>query len=76
MMYTRSQNYTYMLVGKHGIHAFEVVVVVLLFFLLLFDVFVPTSVNPLLILDKPFVQIYLNVSLVSLHLMVIPSRPT
>ena len=43
MMYTRSQNYTNMVVGKHGIQTFVVVVVVLLLLLLPFDIFVPTS---------------------------------
>ena len=48
--YTRSQNYTNMMVGKHGIQTFKVMVVVLLFFLLLFIyLLVPTSVQPLLI---------------------------
>ena len=57
MMYTRSQYYQNLVVGRHGIHTFEIVVVVLLF-----DVFVPTSGHPLLFLDKWLVQIYLNVS--------------
>ena len=52
MMYTRSQNYTMMVVGKHGIHTFKVMVVVLLLLLLLLDVFVPISAHPLLYLDK------------------------
>ena len=30
MMYTRSQNYTNMVVGEHGIQTFEVVIVMLL----------------------------------------------
>ena len=34
MVFTRSQNYTNMVVGKHGIQRFEVVVIVLLVFLL------------------------------------------
>ena len=34
----------------------------LLLLLLLFDVFVPSSAQPLLLLDKWFVQIYLNVN--------------
>ena len=42
MMYTRLQNYTNMVVGKHELHTFEVVVVVFLF-----DVFVPRSAHPL-----------------------------
>lgn len=41
-----------MMVGKHGIQIFEVVVSVLLFMLLWFDVLVPTSTQPLLNLDK------------------------
>ena len=56
--YTRSQNYTNMVVGEHGLQTFEVVVVVVV----VFDVFVPTSKHPLLYLDKSFVQIYLNFS--------------
>ena len=39
MTYTRSQNYTNMVVGEHGIQTFELVVVVLLSF----DIFVPKS---------------------------------
>ena len=50
------------MVGKHGLQTFEVVVVVLLLWLLLFNIFVSTSVHPLLYLDMWFVQIYLNVS--------------
>ena len=46
-----------MVVGEHGIQAFEVVVV------LLFDTSVPTSAQPLLFSNQWFVQIYLNVSL-------------
>jgi len=62
MTYTRLPNYTNMMVGKYEIQTFKVMVVVLLFLLLLFDVFVPTSAHPLLLLDKWFVQIYLNVN--------------
>jgi hypothetical protein len=51
-----------MVVGKHEVQTFEVVVVVLLFLLLSFDVFVPASAQPWLDLNKWFVQIYLNVS--------------
>ena len=43
MTYTRSQNYTNKVVGEHGIQTFEVVIIVLLFLLLSFDVLVPTS---------------------------------
>jgi hypothetical protein len=52
MTYTGSQNYTNMVVGKHGIQTFDVVVVVLLLLLLLFDVFVLTSAHPSIFLDK------------------------
>ena len=55
MTYTRSQNYTNMVVGD-GIQTFEVVVVMLLLLLLSFDVFVLTSAHPFLFLDKWFVQ--------------------
>ena len=61
MTYTRSQNYTNMVVGKHGIQTFKVMVVVVLLLLLSFNVFVPTSAHPLLPLDNWFVQIYKNV---------------
>ena len=46
MMYTKSSNYTNIVVGKYEIQTFEVVIVVLLFFLLSFDVFVLTSTQP------------------------------
>ena len=62
MTYTRSQNYTNMVVDKHGIQTFEILVVVLLRLLKLFDVFVPTSAHPLLFLNMLFIQIYLNVN--------------
>ena len=39
MTYNSLQKYTYMVVGKRGIQTFKVAVVVLLFFLLSFDVF-------------------------------------
>ena len=64
-MYTRSQNDTNMVVGKHGICTFKVVVVVLLLWSLTFDVFVSTSARPFLFWDKWFVGLYLNVSLTS-----------
>ena len=47
IMYTRSQNYINLVLGKHGIQIFEVVVVVLLLLVLSFDVFVPTNAHPL-----------------------------
>ena len=45
-----------------GYKTYEVVVVVFLLLLLAFDVFVPTSALPLLLMDKWVVQISLNVS--------------
>ena len=63
-MYSRSQNYTNLVVGKHGIQTLDVVVIILLL-LLLFDVFVPTSAHRLLFLDECFVQIYLIVKFVN-----------
>ena len=48
MMYTKSQNDTNIVVGKHGIKIFEVVVVVLLLLLFWFDVSFFTSAHPLL----------------------------
>ena len=63
MMYTKLQNYTNMVVGEYGMQTFEIMVVVLLLWLLLFDVFVPTSAHLLLFLDKWFVQIHLNVKI-------------
>ena len=54
MMYTRTQNYTNMVVGEHGIQIFEVAIVVFLILLLSCDVFIPTSVHPLLFLDMWF----------------------
>ena len=63
MTYTRSQNYTNMVVGEHEIQTFVVVVVMLLLLLLLsVDVFVPIlSAHPLLFFNKWLVQKYLNV---------------
>ena len=46
MMCTRSQNYTNMMVSKHGIQAFKVVVVVLLIFSYCHLIFSPISVHP------------------------------
>ena len=60
MIFTRLQNYTNVMVGKHGIQTFKVMVVVLLLFLSSFDVFVLTDAHPLLILGMWFVQIYLT----------------
>ena len=48
--HTLSQNYTNMVVGKHGIQTFEVVM--LLFLLSKFDVLIPKSAHPLLFFDK------------------------
>jgi hypothetical protein len=50
-----------MMVTKHGIQTFKVVIVVLLLLLMPIDVFVPTSAHLLLIMHKWFVQMYLNV---------------
>ena len=52
MTYTRSKKYTNMMIGKHEIQRFKVVVVVLLLLLSLFGVFVLTSAQPLFLLDK------------------------
>ena len=41
-----------MVVGKHGLQTFEVVVIVLLLLLMLFDVFVPAGAHSLLFLNK------------------------
>ena len=59
--YTRLQNDTYFGGWQTRNTNIEVVVVVLLFLLLSFDVFAPTSALPLLFLDKWFGQIYLSV---------------
>ena len=58
-----------MMVGKHGIQTFEVVLVMLMLFQLLLDVFVPISAHSLfsLLLGKWFVQILLNVN----HLLIV-----
>ena len=52
MLYSRLQNNTNLVVGKHGLQTLDVVVVTLLLLLLSFDVFVPTSAHPLLFLDE------------------------
>ena len=56
MTYNRLQNYTDMVVGELGIQTFEVMNVMLLFF-------VPTSAHPLSFSDKWFVQTRLNAKL-------------
>ena len=61
-MYTRSQNYTNLVVGEHTMQVFKVVVVVLFLLLLSFGVFIPTRAYLLLFLDKRFVQIYPNIT--------------
>jgi len=61
MMYTRSQNYTNMVVDERELQTLKVVVIVFLLLLMSFDVFVPTSVHPLLVLEKCYIQTYLNV---------------
>ena len=68
MTYIRLENYTNMVVGEHMEYkTFEVVVVVLLFVMLWFDVFVHVGAHPLLFLDKWYVWIYLNVNLAIIH---------
>jgi uncharacterized integral membrane protein len=52
MTYTRSQNYTNVVVSKHETQTFEVVVVILLLLLLSFDVFVPTNCTSLIIFGQ------------------------
>jgi hypothetical protein len=55
MTHTTSQNYTNMMVDEHGIQIPKVVVVMLLLLMLSFNIFVPTSAQSLLFLDKWFV---------------------
>ena len=52
------------MVGEHGSHTFDIVIVVLLFLLLSFDGFFSTSAPPPLpfLLDKWFVKTYLIVN--------------
>ena len=56
-----------MVVGKHGIQTFEVVIVVLLLMLLLFDAMFLTSAHLLLLFNEWFVQLYLNASFAYLY---------
>ena len=49
MTYTTSKNYTNMMVDKHGIQTFKIVVVVLLRLLVLFDVFCSQKCTSLII---------------------------
>ena len=53
-MYTKSQNYTYIVVDEHGIHTFNVVVVVLLFccFVIVIWYFNFHKCTSLIVLDK------------------------
>jgi hypothetical protein len=67
MTYTRSETYTNMVVGKHRIENIKSCGLLLL--LVFFDFFVPTRAHFLLFLDKWFVQIYLNVDLVTNELI-------
>ena len=62
MTYTRSQNYITMVVGKHETPTFKVVTFVLLFLLLLLDIFAPTNAHPFIFLNKWFVQMHLNMN--------------
>ena len=66
MTYTRSQNYTNVVVGKLEIQTFKVVIATFWCCCLIFS---PTNAHLLLFLDKWFVQIYLNVSNYTLMLM-------
>ena len=52
MTYIKSQNYTIMVVGEHGIQTFIVMVVVVLLLILLFYDFISTISHPISILDK------------------------
>jgi hypothetical protein len=61
MVYTKSQNYTNMVVGKYEIRTFKGVVVALLLYSS-FDVFCTHKCTSQIVLDKRFVQIYLDVS--------------
>ena len=63
MPYTRSQNYTNMVISEHGVQTFEAMVIRLLLLMLSFDVFVPTSAHPSLLSNMYFIQIHLNVKL-------------
>ena len=56
MTYTRSRNYTNMMVGEHKIQTFADMIVPLLLLSLSFDVFVPTNAHPLLFFGKWFCQ--------------------
>ena len=68
MTYTSLQNYTNMMVDRHGIQTFEVMIVMLLVLLLSSDAFLFPSAHPLLFIDKRFVQIiYLNANFVQYH---------
>ena len=52
MTYTRSQIYTNMVVGEHGIQTFEIVVIVLFLLLLLSDKFFLSNAHSLLFLSS------------------------
>ena len=52
MMCTRLQNYANMMVGKHGIQTFEVIVVVLLFFVVVLKSFCPHEWTPLILFGQ------------------------
>ena len=60
--YIISQNYTIMVVGKHGIQTFKVVVVMLLLLLLSHDVFRPHKYTSLTIFGQVVCPNLLNVS--------------
>ena len=62
MTYNKSQNYTNIMIGKHRLQTFEVVVVVLLLLLLTFHVFSLQMHIPYYFLDQWSIQIYLDVN--------------
>ena len=63
MTYTRSQNHTNMVVGEHGIQTNQSCNCCVIAFDVVISCFCPRKCTSLIILDKWFVQIYLNVSL-------------
>ena len=65
MTYTRSQNYTYMMVGEHRIqHIWSCDCCVVAFVAVVWCFVVPTCAHVLLCLSKWLVQIHLNVNFV------------
>ena len=56
MAYTRLQNYTNMMVGKHGIQIFEVMVCYVIAFIVVVWCFISKNTHPLLYLGKSSIQ--------------------